>query len=102
MVNKRSDIEIIGLEEFAQRMDLPLKDVKRAIKTGQLRPGRHFFWVVKGENPRFHWGPELITMLHEDSVQLSPAEMAIEVRRPSVNPVKPSRLNGDYFPRHAR
>jgi len=53
--------EIIGEQELALRLKLDLKVIKKAIKSGQLRQGQHYFTI--GGKPRFLWCPGLITNL---------------------------------------
>jgi len=96
MEKHSQDLEIIDEQELALRLKLDLKVIRKAIKYGQLRPGRHYFIIGDGK-PRFQWSPSLITKIHEDCFQ-SPAKEAVS--RPLMKkgrPTKGSRINKDYF-----
>jgi hypothetical protein len=90
-------IDVIDTEEFAKRMKIPVKDAKRAIRNGGLKPGRHF--ILIGKSVRFVWGEELLSKLQEDS-SVGPT-MATEKAPAPVLPASPSKkgmgANRDYF-----
>lgn len=60
-------LEIITLEEFARRMQVGETTVWKWIRTGKLKPGRHFIQFERVI--RFHWCRDLLDRLHEDSSQ---------------------------------
>lgn len=58
-------IEIINTNELANRLaKIDPKQIRRAIKLGQLEPGVHFITIAAGE-PLFEWNAELVQKLHE-------------------------------------
>jgi len=59
-------MELLTVEEFAERMKISRTTVFDWIRKGTLKIGRHYFKM--GRVIRFEWGPELIHKLHEDSV----------------------------------
>ncbi len=60
-------MELLTIEEFAERMKISRTTVFGWIRKGTLKSGRHYFKM--GRVIRFEWGPELIHKLHEDSVK---------------------------------
>jgi hypothetical protein len=55
---------ILTLEEFAEKMKVGETTVWKWIRSGKLRPGRHF--IQYDRVIRFHWCTALIDRLHED------------------------------------
>ena len=60
-------MELLTVEEFAERMKISRTTVFDWIRKGTLQIGRHYFKM--GRVIRFEWGPELIHKLHEDSLK---------------------------------
>lgn len=60
-------IEILTIEEFAERMKISRTTVFDWIRRGTLKSGRHYIKV--GRVIRFEWGHELVQKLCEDSVE---------------------------------
>lgn len=81
--------EIIDLSTFAERMRVAETTVRKWIRNGRLKPGRHFIRIDRVI--RFAWGPELINRLHEDCLELSdegddkPAQEGSKRRHPVRN-----------------
>jgi excisionase family DNA binding protein len=86
METDNSNIDIITLEEFAERMGVGESTVWKWIKTGKLVPGIHF--IKLGRIIRFEWGPKLITKLHDISSQPEPLIEKVE-----IEPIKNPRRN---------
>lgn len=92
-------IEILTVEEFADRMKFSRTTVFDWIKRGTLKAGRHY--IKMGRIIRFEWGPELIKKLHDDS---SVEEVVLSDVKPKPPTVKKTRtaakggtvLNFDY------
>jgi len=59
-------MELLTVEEFAQRMKISRTTVFDWIRKGALKAGRHYLKI--GRVIRFEWGPELVQRLREDSV----------------------------------
>lgn len=60
-------MELLTVEEFAERMKISRTTVFDWIRKGTLKSGRHFLKI--GRVIRFEWGPELVQKLHDDSVE---------------------------------
>ena len=60
-------MELLTIEEFAERMKISRTTVFDWIRKGTLKAGRHYLKI--GRVIRFEWGPELVRKLHEDSVK---------------------------------
>jgi excisionase family DNA binding protein len=60
-------MELLTVQEFAERMKISRTTVFDWIRKGTLRLGRHYLKI--GRVIRFEWGPELVQKLHEDSVE---------------------------------
>lgn len=92
-------MEMIDTAEFAKRMNIPLTEARRAIRTGQLKPGRHY--VVIGTAVRFSWGEALIDKLFEDSaLGAKKAESHGTTALPPANHRNTrAGINKDYFSR---
>lgn len=89
-------IEIIDLATFAGRMQVAETTVWKWIRSGKLKPGRHF---IKFDRViRFAWGAELIDRLLEDSLELSaggeddPSNTETKRRHPVRNGQQPLNL----------
>ncbi|MCM0082971.1 helix-turn-helix domain-containing protein [Geomonas sp. Red32] len=57
-------LEIITLEQFAERMQVGETTVWKWIRSGRLQPGRHYIQIERVI--RFHWCRRLLERLHED------------------------------------
>jgi len=57
-------MELLTVEEFAERMKISRTTVFDWIRKGTLKSGRHYMKI--GRVIRFEWGPELVKKLHED------------------------------------
>lgn len=77
-----SALEIITLEQFAERMQVGETTVWKWIKTGKLRPGRHFIQIDRVI--RFHWCRELVERLLEDCQEVGDEETAVASEEPAV------------------
>ena len=60
-------MELLTVEEFAERMKISRTTVFDWMRKGTLKAGRHY--VKIGRIIRFEWGPELLRKLKEDSVE---------------------------------
>ncbi len=60
-------IEIISVETFADRMEIGETTVWKWIRSGKLRPGRHYIKIERVI--RFAWGQQLIDRLLEDCLE---------------------------------
>lgn len=60
-------MELLTVEEFAERMKISRTTVFDWIRKGTLKAGRHYLKI--GRIVRFEWGPELIQKLREDSAE---------------------------------
>jgi len=92
-------IEVLTVEEFADRMKISRTTVFDWMKHGRLKEGRHYIKV--GRIIRFEWGPELLKMLHEDSAQAEVAVQPALPRQPMARERKRPRnknttINFDY------
>ncbi len=99
---QQSAIDIVDVAGLAERLDVPVADVKRAVKSGQLQPGRHYFLI--GDKVRFRWRAELIMRLEEDCA-LAAAPVKKNADSPAATePDKPSvrGVNKDYFTRKGK
>ena len=59
-------MELLTVEEFAERMKISRTTVFDWIRKGTLKSGRHYLKI--GRIIRFEWGPELLSKLYEDCV----------------------------------
>jgi len=69
MKEQNNEIIIVDLKELAQRLNVPLKEVKKALDSGQLKPGIHYIFI--GTEIRFQWGQKLIDKLHQTCAAVS-------------------------------
>lgn len=60
-------IEMLSIEQFAERMAVGRTTVYEWIKSGYLVAGRHY--VRLGSTVRFAWGNDLLKKLLEDSAE---------------------------------
>lgn len=60
-------VEILTLEEFAEKMKVGETTVWKWIRSGKLQPGRHYIQIERVI--RFHWCRELVERLHEDCAE---------------------------------
>ncbi|MDA8161684.1 MAG: helix-turn-helix domain-containing protein [Desulfobacteraceae bacterium] len=60
-------MELLTVEEFAERMKISRTTVFDWIRKGTLKIGRHYLKI--GRVIRFEWGPDLLRKLKEDSVE---------------------------------
>ncbi|MGC2425013.1 MAG: helix-turn-helix domain-containing protein [Nitrospirota bacterium] len=60
-------MELLTIEEFAERMKISRSTVFDWIRKGRFKAGRHYMKI--GRVIRFEWGPELILKLREDSAK---------------------------------
>jgi excisionase family DNA binding protein len=60
-----SQVEMLSIEDFANRMGVGRTTIYDWLKSGSLRPGRHCIKI--GGTIRFPWGTELLQKLLEDS-----------------------------------
>lgn len=60
-------MELLTVEEFAERMKISRTTVFDWIRKGTLKAGRHYLKI--GRVIRFEWGHELVHKLHEDCVE---------------------------------
>lgn len=61
-------VEILTLEEFAEKMKVGETTVWKWIRSGKLRAGRHYIQFERVI--RFHWCRELVERLHEDCAEV--------------------------------
>jgi len=73
-------LEIITLEQFATRMQVGETTVWKWIRSGRLRPGRHYIQIERVI--RFHWCRDLVERLHEDCQETDSEEMAVVSEEP--------------------
>ena len=76
-------MELLTVEEFAERMKISRTTVFDWIRRGTLKTGRHY--IKTGRIIRFEWGPELLQKLHEDCAerQEKPLDHPIQIQRHS-------------------
>jgi excisionase family DNA binding protein len=67
-------VDMLSIEEFAAKMSVGRTTVHEWLKSGRLRPGRHFIKI--GGTIRFIWGAELLQRLLEDSIEEVPKQEA--------------------------
>jgi len=96
MEKNSQDLEIIDEQGLAQRLKVELKVVKKAVKNGRLRPGRHYFFLDSGK-PLFEWGPALIAKLHEDCLQAPPKAALSRLPAQNIPSPKEPGINRAYF-----
>lgn len=65
METNTKNIEILSIEQFAERMQISRTTVFDWIKKGILKTGRHYIKI--GRVIRFEWGQDLLDKLREDS-----------------------------------
>lgn len=61
--SKYGPVELLTVEEFAERMKISRTTVFDWIRKGTLKIGQHYIKI--GRVVRFEWGPELIQKLRE-------------------------------------
>lgn len=64
-------VEVLTIEEFAQKMKVCETTVWKWIRNGKLRPGRHFIQIDRVI--RFHWSVRLIDRLQDDCFGIATA-----------------------------
>lgn len=72
-------VEILTLEEFAEKMKVGETTVWKWIRSGKLRAGRHYIQIERVI--RFHWCRELVERLHEDCAEALGEEEPITPRK---------------------
>lgn len=75
-------LEIITLEQFAARMQVGETTVWKWIRSGRLKPGRHFIQIERVI--RFHWCRELVERLLEDCEKAGDEETALISEEPAA------------------
>jgi len=75
--------EMIGLKEFARRMDACVNTVRSWIACGKLVEGRHFY--RQGRKYFFPWSPQLTARLMEDWTPKEPP------KRPKLKSLRANR-----------
>uniref|UniRef100_A0A831U3R3 DNA-binding protein n=1 Tax=Geobacter metallireducens TaxID=28232 RepID=A0A831U3R3_GEOME len=78
---------MIGLDEFARRMNVCTNTVRYWIRSGKLVEGRHF--VRQGRKYLFPWSPQLLALIFYDWRPVTPPKRPLLVsRRPNRQPLK--------------
>ena len=80
-------MELLTIEEFAERMKISRTTVFDWMRKGTLKAGRHYMKI--GRIIRFEWGPELIQKLREDST-----EEPVHRQGSTIGTRKRKRING--------
>lgn len=75
-------VEIITLEQFAERMQVGETTVWKWIRSGKLRPGRHYIQIERVI--RFHWCRALVERLLEDCQEGGDEETAVVSDEPAA------------------
>ena len=88
-----STVDILTIEEFADRMKIAERTVWNWIHNGKLKAGTHYMRFDRVI--RFAWGAELIQKLHEVSVDDEP-EGEYEMEEPM--PKRKKRTKGAIPP----
>lgn len=84
-------IEMLSIEQFAERMGVKRTTIYEWFKSGYLRPGRHYLRI--GRTVRFPWGPELVQKLYEDSQK--PAQPDVPpMKEPMIRPLLKTPATG--------
>lgn len=84
-------IEVLTVEEFADRMKISRATVFDWMQRGKLKAGRHYIHI--GRVIRFEWGPELLQRLHEDCrASENPPEPVNRPPKPAIKKVTPRQL----------
>lgn len=92
-------MDLLTVEEFAERMKISRTTVFDWIRKGTLKSGRHYFKI--GRVIRFEWGPELLRTLLEDSVQDdepvqgNKGPVKTETKKPRIKNTKSTVINWD-------
>ncbi|MDD2542483.1 MAG: helix-turn-helix domain-containing protein [Desulfuromonadaceae bacterium] len=90
-------VEMLTIEQFAERMLVSRTTLYDWIKSGHLLPGRHFIKI--GNTIRFVWGSDLFQKLLEDSTnsevteKSQPTETPTEVQNTLVTASKEKGLH---------
>ena len=82
-------MELLTVEEFAERMKISRTTVFDWIRKGTLKSGRHFMKI--GRVIRFEWGPELLQKLREDCTERQ--EKPLDHPMPRHSGLKLKKLN---------
>ncbi|BEH09879.1 hypothetical protein GSUET_14910 [Geobacter sulfurreducens subsp. ethanolicus] len=78
---------MIGLDEFARRMNACANTVRYWIRTGKLVEGRHF--IRQGRKYLFPWSPQLLALIFDDwKPATSPKRPLLDSRRPNRQTLK--------------
>jgi excisionase family DNA binding protein len=92
-------VEMLSIEQFAERMGVGRTTVHGWIKSGSLRSGRHYFRI--GGTVRFIWGTELFQKLLEDSLETDitpfPEEDDVQVASTNTMPAARNRATQINF-----
>lgn len=98
------DMEPTDIKGLAQRCGVHERDVKLAIKCGQLVLGEHF--ILIGKKVCFFWGPTLIQKLFQSARQSAFTTPDSSAFRPPVaektTATTPRGVNMAYFNRKKR
>ena len=69
MKEQNSEIVMVDIKGLAEKLSVPLKEVRNALASGQLKPGIHYFLI--GKEVRFQWGQKLIDKIHQSCASVT-------------------------------